>query len=378
VPRLVYLCDWLPPDFGAVGQYSLLFARERAAQGDDVVLAGLSSTADSVEEERHGEGRLWIVRRRAASYDRADFRTRALWTARTDLGLVWRLRRELRAADEILFTGSPPFLIHLLVPLNLLLRKRLTYRITDFHPECLMAEMENDGRPIPMPLRLFHRWTVALRRRVDRFEALGEDQRKRLLEIGIDPGRIVLKRDPSPVEIPPGTPPLGRPAELGGYTVLLYSGNFGVAHDHETFVEGYRRHHREGSARVALWLNATGSKADRVEEILRREGLPVHRGRPVPLAELPRLLVTPDAHLITLRDGFVGYVLPSKVYGCVQSGRGVLYVGSPASDVHLLCARDIPPERYWRADAGDPAGVFRALEEIGRLHKLQESVRYGP
>jgi hypothetical protein len=373
---LVYLCDWLPPDFGAVGQYSLLFARERAAQGDDVVLAGLSSTADSVEEERHGEGRLRIVRRRAASYDRADFRTRALWTARTDLGLVWAVRRELRAADEILFTGSPPFLIQLLVPLNLLLRKRLTYRITDFHPECLMAEMDSDGRQIPAPLRLFHRWTVALRRRVDRFEALGEDQRKRLLAIGIDPGRIVLKRDPSPVEVPPGTPPLDRPAELAGYAILLYSGNFGVAHDHETFVEGYRRHHREGSGRVALWLNATGSKADRVEEILRREGLPVHRGRPVPLEELPRLLVTPDAHLITLRDGFVGYVLPSKVYGCVQSGRGVLYVGSPDSDVHLLCSRGAPPGRYWRADAGDPAGVFRALEEIGRLHEPRESVRY--
>lgn len=371
--RLVYLCDWLPPDFGAVGQYSLLFARERASQGDDVVLAGLSSTADSVEEERPGEGRLRIVRRRASTYDRADFRTRALWTARTDFGLIWAVRRELRAADEILFTGSPPFLIQLLVPLNLLLRKRLTYRITDFHPECLMAEMEQ----VPVLLRLFHRWTVALRRRVDRFEALGEDQRKRLLEIGIAPGRIVLKRDPSPVEIPPGTPPLDRPAELSGYAVLLYSGNFGVAHDHETFVEGYRRHHHEGSGRVALWLNATGSRADRVEEILRREGLPVHRGRPVPLEQLPRLLVTPDAHLITLRDGFVGYVLPSKVYGCVQSGRGVLYVGSPASDVHLLCEREIPPERYWRADAGDPAGVFQALEEIGRLHKPQESVRYG-
>ena len=87
--RLVYLCDWLPPDFGAVGQYSLLFARQRAAQGDDVVLAGLSSTAGSVEEERHGEGRLRIVRLRAPAYDRADCRTRALWTARTDLGLVW-------------------------------------------------------------------------------------------------------------------------------------------------------------------------------------------------------------------------------------------------------------------------------------------------
>src|ERR1700709_5455 len=138
--RLVYLCDWLPPDFCAVGQYSLPFARQRAELGEDVVPAGLSSTADSVEEERPGAGRLRIVRRQARAYDRADFRSRALWTARTDLGLVWRLRRELRAADEILFTGSPPFMIQLLVPLNLLLGKRLTYRITDFHPECLFAQ----------------------------------------------------------------------------------------------------------------------------------------------------------------------------------------------------------------------------------------------
>jgi hypothetical protein len=358
--KLVYLCDWLPPEFGAVGQYSLLFARERAARGEDVVLGGLSSAAGSVAEEQPGAGRLRIVRLRTPLYDRADFASRALWTARTDLRLVWRLRRELRDADEILFTGSPPFLIQLLVPLNLLLGKRLTYRITDFHPECLMAELER----VPAPLRLFHRWTVTLRRRVDRFEVLGEDQRQRLLGIGIGAERIVLKRDPSPVEIPPGTRPLDRPEELRGRTVLLYSGNFGVAHDHETFVEGYRRHHREGSGRVALWLNATGAKADRVEEILRREGLPVHRSRPLPLDLLPRLLVTPDAHLITLRDPFVGYVLPSKVYGCVQSARDVLYVGSDRSDVHLVCSQGLPPGRYHRVDVGDPAGVARALEEI--------------
>ncbi len=368
--KLVYLCDWLPPDFGAVGQYSLLFARERAARGEDVVLAGLSSTADSVAEERTGSGRLQVIRLRARVYDRSDFRTRALWTGRTDLALIRRLRREMARADEILFTGSPPFLIHFVVPLNLLLRKRLTYRITDFHPECLMAEMAR----VPAALRLFHRWTVFLRRRVDRFEVLGEDQRARLLEIGIRPERIVLKRDPSPVEIPPGTEPLAPPAELRGKAILLYSGNFGVAHDHETFVEGFRRHHRQGSGRVALWLNATGAKADRVEELLRREGLPFHRSRPVPLELLPRLLVTPDAHLITLRDPFVGYVLPSKVYGCVQSGRRVLYVGSARSDVHLLCAQGLPPERYRRVDVGDAEGVAHALEELGRADGPPETI----
>ena len=218
---------------------------------------------------------------------------------------------------------------------------------------------------------------MALRRRVDRFEVLGEDQRQRLLAIGIAPERIVLKRDPSPVEIPAGTPPLERPAELAGHAILLYSGNFGVAHDHETFVEGYRRHHRRaegvGAGRVALWLNATGAKADRVEEILRREGLPVHRGRPVPLDLLPRLLVTPDAHLITLRDDFVGYVLPSKVYGCVQSGRGLLYVGSPARTSTSSAPRACRPAptggRTWAIPA-----VARALEEIAadRPHLRQK------
>jgi hypothetical protein len=369
--RLVYLCDWLPPDFGAVGQYSLHFARERAAAGEEVVLAGLSSAGDSVEEEALGAGRLRIVRLGARSYERGNFRARAWWTARTDLRLVRRLWSELRRADEILFTGSPPFLVHLLVPANLLLGKRLTYRITDFHPECLIAEL---GRA-PWPLRAFQRLTVALRRRVDRFEVLGEDQRRRLLALGIRPERIVLKRDPSPVEVPPGTAPLPRPPELAGRRVLLYSGNFGVAHDDRTFVEGYRLHHERGSGRMGLWLNATGAKADAVEAALRAAGLPVHRSRPLPLAELPRLLATPAAHLITLRDEFVGYVLPSKVHGCIASGRPVLYVGSAESDVHLLCAAGLPPERYLRVEVGDAPGVARALdalaaEEEGELQSV--------
>src|SRR5262249_6694165 len=143
----------------------------------------------------------------------------------------------------------------------------------------------------------------------------GEDQRRRLHAIGIPDERIILKRDPSPVRIPRGVRPLPVPKELDGYRLLLYSGNLGVAHDYETFAAGYRLHHRRGSSRVALWLNATGARADALEQRVRAAELPLHRSRPVPLELLPRLLVTPHAHLITLRDEFVGYVMPSKVYG---------------------------------------------------------------
>jgi hypothetical protein len=375
--RLVYLCDWLPPDFGAVGQYSLLFARERAAAGEDVVLAGLSTGPGSATDEAVGNGRLRVVRRRAPAYDRANLRQRALWTVRTNLGLLWGVRRFLRRADEILITGSPPFLLHFAAPVAALLRRRLRYRITDFHPECLMAEIAdrrdpgNPGDPgkhrVPAALRAFHRLTVALRRRaVAGFEVLGEDQRRRLLAQGIAAERIQVKRDPSPVAIAAGTEPLPPPPELAGRCLLLYSGNFGVAHDHATLLAGYRLHHRRGSGRVGLWLNATGAKADLVERELRDAGLPFHRGRPLPLAELPRLLVTPDAHLVTLRDPFVGYVLPSKIYGCLESRRDVLYIGSRLSDVHLLGSQAAArgDSGYLQVETGDAEGLAAALETI--------------
>ena len=82
----------------------------------------------------------------------------------------------------VLFTGSPPLMLHFIAPLNLLLRKKLIYRITDFHPECLIAERGRAGFILGLLLRLTQFW----RRRVDQFEVLGFDQARRLAECGIE------------------------------------------------------------------------------------------------------------------------------------------------------------------------------------------------
>lgn len=295
----LYICDWLPPDFGAVGQYSLIFARELAAQGRNVVLAGLSSRGpEELEQISCGKGHLTIIRIPAKPYNKGDLKTRMLWTISVNTRLLARLWRELWSCDEILFTGSPPLLLHWIAPLNLLLRKRMVYRITDFHPECLMAAR---GRPSHW-LKLIYHVTLFWRRRVTLFEALGEDQKARLLEIGIKQERIHVKPDRSPVSIDITTTPLERPKIEAGQALLLYSGNWGVPHDYHTFLEAYRQHHRQGSGRVVLWLNAVGAAIDSVETFLREEGLPCYRSYPVPMEKLANLLVTPDAHLITLSD----------------------------------------------------------------------------
>jgi hypothetical protein len=219
-------------------------------------------------------------------------------------------------------------------------------------------------KDVPLALEALYRLTQFWRRRLAQFEVLGEDQRRRLIASGIAPERIRLRRDRSPVSIGPGAEPLPRPSELAGYGILLYSGNFGVAHDYETFLEGYRRHHRSGSGHVALWLNAIGRGADALERALKDEGLPHLRTRPLALDQLARLLVTPDAHLITLREPFWGYVLPSKVYGCIESRRPIFFIGPEASDVHLLCSAQ-RRESYLHVPPGDEDGVFRALERLG-------------
>ena len=89
--------------------------------------------------------------------------------------------------------------------------------------------------------------------------------------------------------------------------------------------------------------------------------LPYERTAPCGIEELPNVLLAADVHLITLRDEFVGYVLPSKVYACVESARPVLFVGSERSDGHLLCRDRMAPDLYRRADVGDVEGVVTSL-----------------
>lgn len=356
--RIVIIADWLPPDFGAVGQYMQMRAQALAEQGHAVTLVGLATGAGSKVQHERGNGSLTEIRLSARPVPRGSLVGRMLWTMATNLRLLLAAFGALRAADGILFTGSPPFLIHFLVPLKLLWRGRLVYRITDFHPECLIAARARPSGALSLLLSLTNFW----RRRVDGFEVLGEDQRRRLEETGVPAARIALVRDGSPVSFPPEGLVEPLPADLAGHCVLLYSGNYGVAHEVETVARGYELHHREGSGRVRLWLSATGAGAEELAGRFVTAGLPFHRSSPVPLERLPGLLRAPAAHLVTLRDSFVGYVMPSKIYACVGSGKPVLFVGSARSDVDLL-ARSAPAG-YWRVPCGDARGFAASLEEL--------------
>src|SRR5262249_18484232 len=120
--RLVYICDWLPPDFGAVGQYAVLFARAWMNDGWSVTLVGLTTGKSSYQAPAGvGTGSLEIFRVHRATYEKQKFLQRVIWTAVSNILLLRAGFGAMRRADAVLFTGSPPLMLHFIAPLNLLL-----------------------------------------------------------------------------------------------------------------------------------------------------------------------------------------------------------------------------------------------------------------
>src|SRR5215510_12134696 len=98
--RLVYICDWLPPDFGAVGQYAMMFAREWAKSGWLVTLVGLTSGKTRREAaEPIGDGSLEIMRVHRPAYEKQKLRERLVWTIASNLLLLKAAFGCMRRAD---------------------------------------------------------------------------------------------------------------------------------------------------------------------------------------------------------------------------------------------------------------------------------------
>jgi hypothetical protein len=358
-----HVVDWLPPDFGAVGQHAVIHARALAEQGAKVCLVGLSSrvTVPTRETSLHSS-LLEFKRLPAKRYDKQDAVRRLFWSLRTNARLILEVIRDRRSRDaDLLFTGSPPFMLFFAFFAKWTRGMRLIYRITDFYPEVLIAAY---GKTTA--LSLLQRLTWFFRHRVDEFQVLGEDQRRILEGHGIRPDRITLLRDIPPFAMSGKETAAQRPAALDGYKILLYSGNYGVAHEINTVIQGLKYHHQKGKARFGLWLNASGSAVSEISGALKDARIPFALTAPVNVNDLAGVLLAADALLISLRSEFSGYVMPSKVYGCIASGKPIVFVGPETSDVHLLCqqAGDV---NYEHITPGDVEGFSAALDRLASM-----------
>lgn len=156
--------------------------------------------------------------------------------------------------------------------------------------------------------------------------------------------------------IPDADNPFRRHHGLENRFVVMYSGNLGFAHDPVPFIHAARELKKTNPEVVFIFI---GDGMRRAEAAELAKDLDNVRFLPYqPSDRLSESLSAADVHLISLRKGLDGFVVPSKLYGSLASGRPVFFLGPETCEV----ARTIRTHRVgWSGPPGDAAGLFTAL-----------------
>src|ERR1700694_254340 len=213
-----------------------------------------------------------------------------------------------------------------------------------------------------------HRWAL---RRADRVIVLGEDMRDRIVAKGVDPARVVVSRDGISIPETLPSPDNSVAREIRGDLrfALVHAGNVGFYGAWQTLISAVRMLEKEG---VGLVLIGEGAMNPQVEAMA--EGCRAVRFLPFrPADEVPLVLSSGDMHVVTVKRGLEGVVVPSKLYPTLAAGRPVLGVAPEESDVVRIIRRT---GCGVAANPDDPTSVAEAIRSVLRdPEKLQTMAR---
>ena len=238
--------------------------------------------------------------------------------------------------DVVIGLTTPPFIVLAGVLLRILRRSRCIYWVMDLYPDIpvAMGLIPGDG----LLARFFEKLNRWCMHRSDRVVVLGRCMEERVLQKGI-PARQVTRIGPWPAHVPAQQDreagpdnPFRREWNLNRKFVVMYSGNLGLAHDAQTFLEATRK--LAGHDHIRFVFVGGGKRMTGLNHYLARHNLTNVQVHPYqPRSRLGELLSMPDVHLISQLDSFVGMVVPSKLYGIMAAGRPAIFVGPEAAEV---------------------------------------------
>ncbi len=276
--------------------------------------------------------------------------------------------------DAVMAMTDPPFQGIVGAIVAILKRKPYVYNIRDMYPDMAV------GGSIVEPGRLariwekLHRWAL---RRATRVVVLGEDMRARIVAKGVDPGRVLIVRDGTEI-LPPNTPlPAPDPevvrAIRGNYSfVLVHAGNLGFYGAWNTLVTAARNLVSEG---VSLVFVGNGAQRSQIEATAAGSDN-IRFLEFFPASKIPSVLAAADAHVITVKRGLEGVVVPSKMYGILAAGKPIVAVAPKETDIVSL---GLQRGFAVAADPDRPAEVVNAVRALAsdpnKLKAMGEAAR---
>jgi putative colanic acid biosynthesis glycosyltransferase WcaI len=368
--RVLLLNLYYPPDTSATAKMAKIVVDALAAKHDITILCGRPSYDPT---ERRGwhffqseiEGRVKVIRVGSTAYPRLQMKRRVL----NYLSYVFLAvpRALFVDCDVVLTMTDPPFEGIVGAFVARLKGKPYVYNIRDLYPDMAVGGSIVEPGLLSRVWERLHRWALG---HVTRVVVLGEDMRQRIVSKGIDPARIVIVRDGSEIPTTGSSPHDWDPEVIrairGDFRfVLVHAGNLGFYGAWETLLAGAGKLAGEG---IGLVFVGDGAQRERLQA--EAAAIPNVRFLPFfPGSKIPSVLAAADAHIITVKRGLEGVVVPSKLYGILAAGKPIVAVAPRECDAVSL------GEKAGFAISADPddAGEFAAV--VGEIFRDARKLR---
>jgi colanic acid biosynthesis glycosyl transferase WcaI len=335
--RILLLNLYYPPDTSATAKMAHGVVDAVSISHNVTVLCGRPSY-DPTERrawrpyQTEIAGRVRIIRVGSTDFPRFDMKKRVLnYLSYVALAIPGAL---FVPCDAVVAMTDPPFQGIVGAIVAVLKRKPYVYNIRDMYPDMAV------GGSIVEPGRLtriwekLHRWAL---RHATRVVVLGEDMRARIIAKGVEPSRVLIVRDGT--EILPSKTPLSAPDPevvrtiRGSFSfVLVHAGNLGFYGAWNTLVTAARLLAGDG---VGLVFVGDGAQRSQIEAAAAGSSN-IRFLEFFPASKIPSVLAAADAHVITVKRGLEGVVVPSKMYGILAAGKPIVAVAPKETDAVSL------------------------------------------
>jgi colanic acid biosynthesis glycosyl transferase WcaI len=362
--RVLLLNLYYPPDTSATAKMAQTVVAALGEKHDVTVLCGRPSY-DPTERrpwrlyQSEQSGRVRMLRVGSSDYPRTQMKKRVF----NYLSYVFLAvpRALFLPYDVVLAMTDPPFEGIVGAFVSLLKRKPYVYNIRDLYPDMAVGGSIVKPGLLARIWEKLHRWAL---RRATRVVVLGEDMRNRILSKGVSSSAIAIVRDGADLVSPEAPAPaldsdVIRAIRGNFRFVLLHAGNLGFYGAWDTLLTGAASLTADG---IGLVFVGDGAQRSRLEAAA--ANIPNVRFLPFfPANKIASVLAAADAHVITIKRGLEGVVVPSKMYGILAAGKPIVAVAPRECDVVSLGESkgfSVP------ADPGDAPAFARLVRQLSQ------------
>jgi len=362
--RILFLNRSFPPDRGATGQYLSELTEDLSSAHEVSVLCGLPDTpgheGGAFPYERDRSGSIDVWRAWGTRWDKSVPVGRIVNQVSFFAAAALASRR-LEPPDVVVSLTDPPFLGLLGAHLKRRFGIPFVYYCEDLYPDVATAV---DMAPGPLA-DAFERVQASILSNADRIVALSDDMAARLAAKGAAGPHVSIVRnwaDTHALRPIKGENPFRKRLGLEDRFVVMYSGNFGYVWDLDLVLDAAAA--LRGDPEIVFVLVGDGSTRGRVEARLRRDALSNVKLLPYqPSERLPESLGAADLHLVPMRAGVYGTVVPSKIYGILAAGKPIATSAEPESEA----ARVVRTHRCgWHVPPGDRDSLVQVIRAAFR------------